>query len=86
MKQYPSQLLKSWYIFVFQLPFLAELRLKMFDFKYMKDIFTDPTGGIRNEERRLSLEEINIYKHYCGRNISYPVNYYRASTYVPCKH
>ena len=75
---YPSQFLKSWYVFMFQLPCLAEFYMRMNDYKMLKSMFGGRTFGIRSEERRLTEEELDIYKYSSGKNITHAINYYRA--------
>ncbi|RUS85365.1 hypothetical protein EGW08_006908 [Elysia chlorotica] len=62
---------KSWYMFLFQLPFLPELLLKTQNFKMIADMLS--TG--------MDEDEINAYKHVFSQPgaLTPPLNYYRAA-------
>jgi len=64
---------------MFQIPFLPELFIKMDDFKAFGEVFSRPICGDPDKKPLLSMEEIDLYKHCAGKNITYPLNYYRAS-------
>uniref|UniRef100_UPI00398EF4CC epoxide hydrolase 4-like n=1 Tax=Pristiophorus japonicus TaxID=55135 RepID=UPI00398EF4CC len=74
-----SQLLKSSYIFFFQVPKLPEFHMCMDDFKALKSVFMSKRMGIRNKSSRLTEEELEAYV-YCfsqpGALVG-PLNYYR---------
>ncbi|XP_075581354.1 LOW QUALITY PROTEIN: epoxide hydrolase 3 [Pelecanus crispus] len=58
---HPSQLLRSSYIFLFQLPWLPELLLSLADFELVRTLLTGPGTGIRDPARRLTEEEVDAY-------------------------
>ncbi|NWU46870.1 EPHX4 hydrolase, partial [Dromas ardeola] len=58
---HPSQLLRSSYIFFFQLPWLPELLLSLADFELLKTILTGPWTGIQNPTQRLTEQEVDAY-------------------------
>lgn len=73
MKQ-PSQLLKSWYVFAFQVPWLPEAMLEM-------DRYETLIRSIRDEPRRPpSREELEHYREAYARRgaLHAMINYYRA--------
>lgn len=72
-----AQLLKSWYIFFFQVPYLPELYIRSCDFGMFDDLFRT---GVRNP-KAFSDADIEAFKYTFGREgcLSPPVNYYRAS-------
>ncbi|XP_002130027.2 epoxide hydrolase 4-like [Ciona intestinalis] len=67
LSQNPIQFLKSWYIFLFQLPWIPELLITCNDYGVLKDA-----------QKNLTSEEVNVFKHCVGRHITYPINYYRG--------
>nr|XP_009861776.1 epoxide hydrolase 1 [Ciona intestinalis] len=73
-----SQFLKSWYICLYQMPYLPELLVQSKDFGLLGSAFNGKKMGIKNKSNKLTREEIDVYKHYIGNNISGPLNYYRA--------
>ncbi|XP_074990225.1 epoxide hydrolase 3 [Calonectris borealis] len=76
---HPSQLLRSSYIFLFQLPWLPELLLSLADFELVKTILTGPRTGIQNPSRRLTEEEVDAYLYGLAQpgGLSPTINYYR---------
>ncbi|XP_014815577.1 PREDICTED: epoxide hydrolase 3, partial [Calidris pugnax] len=76
---HPSQLLRSSYIFLFQLPWLPELLLSLADFELVKTILTGPWTGIRDPEHRLSEEEVEAYLYGLSQpgGLTPPIHYYR---------
>ncbi|NXK01421.1 EPHX4 hydrolase, partial [Corythaixoides concolor] len=77
--RHPSQLLRSSYIFLFQLPWLPELLLSLADFELVKTILTGPWTGIQNPTRRLTEEEVDTYIYGLSQpgGLSPPIHYYR---------
>uniref|UniRef100_H2ZKY0 AB hydrolase-1 domain-containing protein n=1 Tax=Ciona savignyi TaxID=51511 RepID=H2ZKY0_CIOSA len=73
-----KQFMRSWYIFMFQLPYFPELFIRSNDYGSIGASFNGKNMGIKKASNKLSREEIDIYKHYTGRNIKYAINYYRA--------
>jgi len=45
----------------------------------MERMFNGPKYGIQNCERKLTDVELGIYKRNAGEDITYPLNYFRAS-------
>ncbi|KAM6394798.1 epoxide hydrolase 3 [Rhynochetos jubatus] len=76
---HPSQLLRSSYVFLFQLPWLPELLLSLADFQLVKTILTGPWTGIRNPARRLTEQEVEAYLYSLSQpgGLSPPIDYYR---------
>nr|XP_020651992.1 epoxide hydrolase 3 [Pogona vitticeps]XP_020651993.1 epoxide hydrolase 3 [Pogona vitticeps]XP_020651994.1 epoxide hydrolase 3 [Pogona vitticeps]XP_020651995.1 epoxide hydrolase 3 [Pogona vitticeps] len=86
--QHPSQLLKSEYMFLFQLPKLPEFLLSLDDFCYIKQLFTSKKAGIQNPARRLTEEELEAYIYGLAQpgRLTPPLNYYRNMfTWGPAK-
>jgi len=81
VKRNPSQILRSWYMFFFQIPFIPELVIGNNDFQHVNDHYQGKLGkmGLQNSSNFLSDEEVEIYKYAAMRNIRYAINYYRAS-------
>jgi len=69
----PAQLLRSWYILFFQLPWLPEFMMRSNDFASLRRVFTD--------DARLSAEEAENYvtAFRDRRSLTAAVNYYRAA-------
>ncbi|XP_067877087.1 epoxide hydrolase 4-like [Heterodontus francisci] len=74
-----SQLLKSSYIFFFQVPKLPELLMCMDDFKALKNVYMGKRMGIQNKSSRLTDEELEAYVYTFSRPgaLVGPLNYYR---------
>jgi len=82
----PSQLLKSWYMFFFQLPYLPELFMWNDDFSAMDGMFRQKMQGASRTP--CTLEEVEAYKYAFSQpgGISGPINYYRmAFRYEPMR-
>ncbi|NXS54096.1 EPHX3 hydrolase, partial [Brachypteracias leptosomus] len=79
MAHHPSQLLRSSYIFLFQLPWLPELLLSLADFELVRKVLTGPWTGIQNPERRLKEEELEVYLYSLSQpgGVAPPIHYYR---------
>ncbi|NXF72350.1 EPHX3 hydrolase, partial [Sclerurus mexicanus] len=76
---HPSQLLRSSYIFLFQLPWLPELLLSLADFELVRTLLTGPWTGIRDPARRLTEQEVESYLFGLSQpgGLSPPIHYYR---------
>lgn len=74
-----SQLMRSSYIFMFQLPKLPEILISLADFKMLKRAMTNAKVGIQNPQRRLSEEEIEAFLYSMSQpeGLTGPLNYYR---------
>eukprot|EP00127_Corallochytrium_limacisporum_P002814 Clim_evm27s141 gene=Clim_evmTU27s141 len=72
-----AQLRKSWYIFLFQLPWLPEFYLSMHDFRALDHMFTGKVMGVK--QTALSDEELFVYRYYFAQpgGFSGPINYFR---------
>ncbi|KAI1715121.1 alpha/beta hydrolase family domain-containing protein [Ditylenchus destructor] len=79
MKSKPSQFLKSWYMFLFQCPYLAELYITVNDFAYLDALGGEPNWGLVHQEN-FTDEDYEAYKYVMSKpGASTPMlNYYRA--------
>ncbi|GIT99047.1 alpha/beta fold hydrolase [Sulfurovum sp. TSL1] len=73
------QTFRSWYIYLFQLPFLPEFAMKCCDFKWLKHNFC---SWARTKDA-FSNEEIEVYKKALREPyaLTSAINYYRANTF-----
>jgi epoxide hydrolase 4 len=71
----PQQLLRSWYIFFFQLPFLPELQLQWNDYQMIETAFK----GMAVDKTTFTPEDIDAYKNAAAKRgaLTAMVNYYR---------
>ncbi|KAL6769987.1 hypothetical protein ACKKBG_A33145 [Auxenochlorella protothecoides x Auxenochlorella symbiontica] len=78
-KMTTAQMLKSWYIFFFQVPWIPEAVLSDDNFVFIQKMFTSRKMGLRNRDR-ISPEEIARYKVAASRPgaLTSMINYYRA--------
>uniref|UniRef100_A0A8C8SL51 AB hydrolase-1 domain-containing protein n=1 Tax=Pelusios castaneus TaxID=367368 RepID=A0A8C8SL51_9SAUR len=76
---HPFQLLRSSYIFMFQLPRLPELLFSLGDFQLLKQILADGKTGVQTRERRLTAQELEAYLFSFSKpgGLTPPINYYR---------
>jgi pimeloyl-ACP methyl ester carboxylesterase len=76
LKRSPEQLLKSWYVFLFQVPWVPEQLLKADDYRIVEEMLTETAAPGAFTER-----EVQRYKDAMARSgdMSGPVNYYRAT-------
>ncbi|XP_068854131.1 epoxide hydrolase 3 [Aphelocoma coerulescens] len=77
--RHPSQLLRSCYIFLFQLPWLPELLLSLADFQLVRTFLTSAQTGIQDPAWRLSEQELDSYLFGLSQpgGLSPPIHYYR---------
>ncbi|NXS27734.1 EPHX4 hydrolase, partial [Pomatostomus ruficeps] len=77
--RHPSQLLRSCYVFFFQLPWLPERLLALDDFQMLRTLLTSRWTGIREPARRLTEPELRAYLDGLREpgGLSAPLNYYR---------
>jgi len=70
------QILKSWYIFFFQLPYLPELMLSGNDFSFFEKVFRAGEAG----KKAFTDEDIDAFKYTFGKPgaLTPPINYYRS--------
>ena len=75
----PQQLLRSWYIFLFQLPILPELALWWNDYRAIAAVFTE----MAINKRAFTPADIEAYKDAAAKRgaLSAMVNYYRNIFY-----
>uniref|UniRef100_A0A8V0XHS3 AB hydrolase-1 domain-containing protein n=1 Tax=Gallus gallus TaxID=9031 RepID=A0A8V0XHS3_CHICK len=75
----PTQLLRSSYIFLFQLPWLPELLLSLADFQFLRTLLMGPRLGIQNPSRRMTDPEFEAYLYGLSQpgGLSPPIHYYR---------
>ena len=73
--QTPQQLLRSWYIFFFQLPWLPEIFLQAWDYKLIDRIFTN----MAINKSAFTSDDIEAFKNAAARRgaLTAMVNYYR---------
>src|SRR5207248_11362724 len=73
----PSQLLKSWYIFFFQLPLLPELLCRWHRFELLCSSLRDDPGGV---QPRVSKQDLVYYRRALSRPgaLTAAINWYRA--------
>ncbi|MDQ3981527.1 MAG: alpha/beta fold hydrolase [Actinomycetota bacterium] len=72
----PRQLMRSWYIGFFQLPWLPEQFVARNDFEVLRKLFRyDPA-----KPGAFTAEDVELYVDAARRsdNLRYPINYYRA--------
>jgi len=68
----------SWYIFLFQLPYIPEIMLSHNDLEFLESCFTKSPMGAKPDS--FTPEDIEAYKYtFSSTNaITPPINYYRA--------
>jgi pimeloyl-ACP methyl ester carboxylesterase len=71
----PQQLLRSWYIFFFQVPFLPEMLLQFDDFKAIETAF----AALKNNPNIFTEADLNFYKDAFAKRgaLTAAINYYR---------
>ena len=71
----PQQLLRSWYMFFFQLPVIPELFLQSQDYQFIENAFK----GMAIKKSAFSTEDINVYKDAAAKRgaLTAMINYYR---------
>ena len=76
-----SQLLKSWYMFFFQAPFLPELMLRSGDMAVLDQFFRDPTKGGARNPNAFTDDDMDAWKYTFQQpgRLTPPLNYYRAA-------
>ncbi len=72
-----AQLLKSWYIFFFQLPLLPELACRWHRFELLCRSLRDDPGGT---QPRVGKQDLEFYRHALSRPraLTSAINWYRA--------
>ena len=74
-----AQLLKSWYMFLYQVPYLPEFLLSRRDYGYFSAIFRGKQAGVRNLAA-FPKESVDAYKYVFSQPgaLTAPINYYRC--------
>jgi pimeloyl-ACP methyl ester carboxylesterase len=74
-----GQLLKSWYIFMFQVPWLPEFTIGLHDYRTFNAIFRGRKAGVKNRDQ-FPAEVVEAYKYSFSRpgGLTGPINYIRA--------
>ncbi|XP_054833698.1 epoxide hydrolase 3-like [Eublepharis macularius] len=86
--QHPRQILQSSYMFLFQLPKVAEFLWSCDDFHILKKSMTSKKRGIQNPAHQLTEEELDAYLYGLSGpgGLTPPINYYRnRHSWVPAK-
>ncbi|XP_048347848.1 epoxide hydrolase 3 isoform X2 [Sphaerodactylus townsendi] len=89
LAQHPSQMVRSNYMFLFQLPKLPEFLWSFDDFCILKNVMTSKKGGIQNPAHQLTKEELDAYLYGFLElgGLTPPMNYYRnKSSWVPTNY
>ncbi|MGB6299179.1 MAG: alpha/beta hydrolase [Rivularia sp. (in: cyanobacteria)] len=71
----PQQLLRSWYVFLFQLPVIPELYVQFQDYQFIENAFK----GMAIDKSAFSKEDIDAYKNAAAKRgaLTATINYYR---------
>lgn len=71
----PQQLLRSWYIFLFQLPILPEVLIQLNDYKALESAL----AGMSTKQGTFTEEDLNFYKDAFAKRgaLTAAINYYR---------
>ena len=82
-----SQLMKSWYVFLFQVPRLPEFLLSYRDYGYFSAVFRGRKGGVKNLST-FPKEEVEAYKYVFSQPnaLSGPLNFYRCIFNDPAEY
>ncbi|XP_033750765.1 epoxide hydrolase 4-like isoform X2 [Pecten maximus] len=74
-----AQFKKSWYMFLFQVPYLPEYMLSRDDFRSVNEMFTGKHGGVK--VGTVSEEDVEAYKYAFSRSggLTGPLNFYRSA-------
>lgn len=70
---------------VLQLPILPELFVLLDDYHFINTSMNGRIAGIRSSEKRLTEEELEVFKYGLRRSLTAPVNYYRALIWPFCQ-
>ncbi|XP_064609872.1 epoxide hydrolase 1-like [Liolophura sinensis] len=82
MNTHWSQFRKSWYMFLFQLPYLPEFWMRNMDMKQLDEFFLSEQYGVRSGI--MTKEDLEAYKYaFSLHGFTCPINYYRASFAIP---
>ncbi|XP_064608920.1 epoxide hydrolase 1-like [Liolophura sinensis] len=75
-----TQFRKSWYMFLFQLPYLPEFLYRSDDMRSLNRIFLGRRAGVKSG--KMSKEDVEAYKYVFSAkgSFTFPINYIRAMT------
>lgn len=75
-----TQLMMSWYVFFFQVPWLPEYLMSANDYGNFNVVFRGKITGVRNK-KAFTYEDVEAYKYVFSQNgaSTPPLNYYRAN-------
>ncbi len=81
-----SQVVKSWYVFMFQFPWLPELAFSLRDYRLIEDAYVGKNGLVNPAS--VSPEVIEAYKYVFAQPgaLTGPINYYRCATAEKTDH
>lgn len=74
IRRHPTQLLRSWYMFFFQLPFLAEIGVELNDFALIDRLWRDWSPSLTLEPAAM-----RALKRCLAESMPAPIEYYRAA-------
>ncbi|XP_007426222.1 epoxide hydrolase 3 [Python bivittatus] len=77
LPKHPTQVIKSLYIFLFQLPKIPEWLWSLDDFNLIKAAITSQKTGIRNVGSQQRNWRLNLYGFSRPNGLTPPINYYR---------
>nr|XP_056713745.1 epoxide hydrolase 3 [Euleptes europaea] len=86
--QHPTQMLRSNYMFLFQIPILSDFLWSCDDFHILKNTMIDKRAGLQNPARKLTEEELEAFIYGVSElgDISPPIAYYRNMlSWLPAK-
>jgi len=74
-----EQKMKSWYMFLFQLPWLPEFIISRRNYGYFTAVFRGKKAGVRNQAG-FSKEDVDAYKYVFSQPgaLTGPINYIRC--------
>ncbi|CAI4226785.1 unnamed protein product [Auanema sp. JU1783] len=81
-----KQLLKSWYIFMFQSPYIPEWSVANRDFRMLNAMFRGRKGGLKNRQN-FTEEDLQAWRYVFSQEgaLTPPINFYRALFSAPSK-
>jgi pimeloyl-ACP methyl ester carboxylesterase len=74
------QLVMSWYVLFFQVPWLPEFGLSLNDYGNLDEVFYGSPFGVRNK-KNFTSDHVEAYKYIFSQDgaLTPPLNYYRAN-------
>ena len=75
-----SQFMKSWYILLFQMPWLPEFIFGLNDYIYFNAVFRGKKSGAKNKDTAFPPDVLDAYKYTFSKPgaMTSPLNYYRC--------